>query len=299
MKIAFTVVAIVFALIIWKIHHDDEKAVEQIVATVQPAEDRFNEYMEKIKLQRDANAVKEINEKMPLGEAGSAVRTFFRHWKDGRYNEMRDMLSAPPYDPDSFAIQLRRAPFNWRHLEIVNEKPDGDGWKVAFRLEITSPESALAAVAIDEDASYRDLKGAYAAYTIQPLILGIEKFTRFDFEWSVVKTDGKLWIGTFPDKKEKGIDLIGYITNDSLATMRLIGMFQGPGAGQNIQEQVRTVMALWLTFADPELNLDEKRSAQVIKDAMALIVKGKDNLKLINDGVVAIRLQGRTPTIPQ
>lgn len=287
-KTAIAIIAIVFALIFWKIHNDKEKAADLISSADRQKEARLKEYVIKINRQREANMVKELNATKPLGEAGTAVRTFFNFWKDGKYEELRAMLTAPPND-NHFVDRLRKASLNWRHVDILSEKPDGDGWKVTFNVEVTSPESALAAVTIDEMAAVKNLKGEYAAFSLQPLILGIETFTRLELTWGVAKIDGKMRIDAYPGKDKKGVNLISYVMNDTLPLLRHMGVFQGPGASTNTQEQVRSAMAFWMTFATLELNLDDAASTKLLKDADPLIGQGTANLKLMSEGVVAHR----------
>ncbi len=298
MKTALVIVGIVFALIFWKLHHDKTVAADNIALAAKAKEDRLKDYVQKILREREANMVKELNENKPLGAAGMAVRAFFRHWKNGEYVEMRDMLATPTPDPESFPVRLQKATLNWRRLEITGEKPDGDGWLVAFHVEATSPESALAAVAIDETVSYRNLKGEFNDISIQPLILGIEKFTRFDMEWRVHQIDGKMRVEAYPGKDHKGVNLISYVMNDTLPLMRRIGMFQGMGAMPNLQEQVRSAMAFWLTIVSLELNWDKDGSGKIIEAAGPLIGQGHDNLTLITEGVLAALQQGHRPNLP-
>jgi len=295
MKIALAIIKIFFVGIFWKIYHDKTAVIDALAVK----EDGFQDYIAKITRQRDANKVKELNENKPLGEAGRAVRAFFQAWKAGQYETMRDMIVSPQDDANKFAERLRKATLNWRHVEILSEKPDGDGWKVAFRLEVTSPESAVAAVAIDEAAAYKNLKGEFAAYSLQPLILGIERFASYDLEWRVTKADGKMLIGAYPDKDSKNINLLSYIMNDEIATIRHVGMFQGSGAMPNIQQQIQAIMAMWMMFAGPDLKLEKDRSDKIFQAAAPLIGQGLDNLELMTAGALAAQQQGRVPTIPE
>lgn len=293
MKTAFLVIAIVFGLIFWKIHNDKQKAADSIAAVAQAKEDKLKAYVQRITRERDANKVKELNEDKPLGEAGMAVRTFFRHWKDGQYTEMHNMLASPAPDAANFPIRLQKATLNWRHLEIIGEKPEDTGWLVAFRIEVTSPESALAAVAIDEMAAYKNLKGEYSDMSLQPLILGIEKFTRYNLEWRVDKIDDKMRIEAYPGQNRKGINLLSYVMNDTIPLMRRLGVFQGAGAMPNIQDQIQSAMAFWLTIDSLELKMEKDGSDKIIKAAGPLIGQGRENLTLITEGVLAAQQQGR------
>lgn len=300
MKKVIIVIAVVFAGIFAIIRHNKQKELEAVAVAALMDESALDIYIERIRKERDANKAKELAPEKKWGTAGTAVRTFFQNWESGRYNAMHAAIISPSNDADAFSDRLRSAStVNWRRMQILAETETKDGWDVDFAIEATSPESALAAVGVNAILEYQGAKGRFGNVEISPLILGIESFTAYKLKWRVIEKDGKTQIGAYPEKGQKGINLLSYVINDTIPMMRRMGMFQGQGRMPDVYEQMRTNMAFWLTFVKLEIGFDEEQMTKVTDKSLALINTGIKNIGLINKGVIAKLVLGKQPVLPQ
>jgi hypothetical protein len=217
---------------------------------------------------KPANCI-EVNPEKQLGEGGELVRSVFHAWSFGNFDEVFSKITnGDPAEKTAFIRAMKHTAIHWQNLEIVSEERTETGWKVALKLDITTPTSAFATFVMNAKFPGNPM-GSETGKRMKAHEMGIEKLASIKQTWTVIQKDGKLLVD-MRAKKIPGdtypLNVLNYAADASLIDN--LPSTDGPALSM---EQQGEIAAPWLAKVSVDVGLTLEDTMLTMVNASKLV----------------------------